>query len=203
MIITGPAHDLVASNLYGFRKTGLGYGAFFRANCKEWIKQTFPHEDKVDKYCSRDSDEVWPVYEKYTSPLGIGWMVNPNNHYGPNVDGYEYDRWGTYHRADRNGLGVDRTVKSGTGYAGQYNEPLASMYENKETCPEELLLFFHYIRYDYKLKTGKTLIQHIYDTHFEGVEEVEKMIEEWKGLKGLIPEDVHERVSERFNMQLE
>ena len=45
------------------------------------------------------------VYEKYTSPLGIGWMVNPNNHYGPNVNGYEFDRWGTYHRADCHGIG--------------------------------------------------------------------------------------------------
>lgn len=70
----------------------------------------------------------WPAYEKYTSPLGIGWMVNPAVHYGPNVDGYEYDRWGTYHRADHLGLGVDRTTQ-GTGYTQQYREPNASMYE--------------------------------------------------------------------------
>ena len=129
-------------------------------------------------------------------------MVNPNHHYGPNVDGYEYDKWGTYHRADRNGMGVDRTTK-GTGYVSQYNEPNASMYENRETCPEELLLFFHHIPYDYMLKTGKTLIQHIYDTHFEGVNEVERMGESWKSLKGLVPEDVYSRVSERLTIQLE
>ena len=29
------------------------------------------------------------------------------------------------------------------------------------------------------------------------------MIEGWKELKGLIPDDVHDRVSARFNMQLE
>ena len=50
------------------------------------------------------------------------------------------------------------------------------MYENKDTCPEELLLFFHHLPYTYRLKTGKSIIQHIYDTHFEGVEEVEEML---------------------------
>ena len=85
----------------------------------------------------------WRIYESYTSPLGIGWMVNPHHHYGPNVDGYEYDRWGTYHRADLHGLGVDRSSR-GTGYAMQYHEPNASRYNEIDTCPEELLLFFHY-----------------------------------------------------------
>ena len=77
------------------------------------------------------------------------------------------------------------------------------MYENVETCPEELLLFFHYIRYDYMLKSGKTLIQHIYDTHFEGVEEVEDVVKSWESLKGLIVDDVYKRVEERLQMQLE
>ena len=69
------------------------------------------------------------VYEKYSAPLGIGWMVQPATHYGCSFDGYEYDRWGTYHRADHLGIGVDRTDK-GTGYALQYNEPNASEYKN-------------------------------------------------------------------------
>lgn len=142
------------------------------------------------------------AYEKYTSPLGIGWMVNPMGHYGPSVDGYEYSRWGTYHRADWQGMGIDRTDK-GTGYARQYYEPNASMYNSVETCPEELLLFFHHLSYQYKLKSGKTIIQHIYDTHFEGVEEVEEMISLWKGLAGKIEETVFENVLERFEMQLD
>ena len=56
------------------------------------------------------------------------------------------------------------------------------MYETVETCPEELLLFFHRIPYTHVLKSGKTLIQHIYDTHFLGVEQVEEMLAKWQGL---------------------
>jgi len=142
----------------------------------------------------------WQAYEKYTSPLGIGWMVNPGHHYGPNVDGYEYDRWGTYHRADRNGLGVDRSSR-GTGYASQYREPNASRYDTIESCPEELLLFFHYVRYDHRLAGGKTLIQHIYDTHFEGAAEAEAMVGQWSGLAGKLERNVYDRVLSRLEHQ--
>jgi len=142
----------------------------------------------------------WPVYEKYTSPLGIGWMVVPHYHYGPDVDGYEYSRWGTYHRADHEGIGVDRTMR-GTGYTGQYNEPNASMYDAVETTPEELLLFFHHMPYAYRLKSGKTILQHIYDTHFEGADEAEEMLADWKKLEGILSPSKYERVLERLNRQ--
>ena len=128
-------------------------------------------------------------------------MKNIPLHYGPDIDGYEYDRWGTYHRADRNGLGVDRTP-AGTGYTDQYHEPWRSIYADVNKCPEELLLFFHYVRYDARLSSGKTLIQHIYDTHFEGVEEVEAMIATWKQLRDKLAEDVYARVGERMERQL-
>ncbi|TAH72895.1 MAG: alpha-glucuronidase, partial [Anaerolineaceae bacterium] len=108
-------HDLMASNLYGFGRLSWDTDLTSEQIAKEWILQTFSHDEKVYNTVFDILMKSWSIYEKYTSPLGIGWMVNPHNHYGPNVDGYEYDRWGTYHRADRDGMGVDRTVKSGTG----------------------------------------------------------------------------------------
>ena len=144
----------------------------------------------------------WPTYEKYNAPLGIGWMVAPHYHYGPDVDGYEYSPWGTYHRADLHAIGRDRTG-AGTGFTSQYRKENADMYASVETCPEELLLFFHRLPYNYVLKSGRTIIQHIYDTHFEGAEEVLKMYEAWKSLKGLISDDVYERAASRFEHQVE
>src|SRR5699024_752155 len=135
--------------------------------------------------------------------LGVGWMVNPNHHYGPNVDGYEYSLWGTYHYADRDGIGVDRTKETGTGYSQQYYEPNASMYNSLDTCPDELILFFHHVPYTYRLKSGKTVIQTIYDTHFEGVNDVKNLIEKWNSLQGIIDEERYESVLERLNHQFE
>jgi len=129
--------------------------------------------------------------------------VKPGSHYGPDVDGYEYDKWGAYHRADHFAIGVDRSVKSGTGFAGQYHSPHAEIYESMETCPEELLLFFHRVPYNYRLKSGKTLIQHIYDTHFEGVEQAITLKEKWLSLKGKIDEQRFNEVLKRLEMQIE
>lgn len=112
------------------------------------------------------------AYEKYTAPLGICWMVTPHVHYGASPDGYEYQAWGTYHRANRDAVGIDRTA-SGTGYAEQYPPHLRDRYSNLDTCPDELKLWFHRLRYDYVMADGRTLIQRIYDDHFEGYEWVE------------------------------
>ena len=193
-------HDLAAANFYGFGRLSFDASLSAEEIAQEWIRCTFGQDEEVLEKIEKILMMSWPAYEKYTSPLGIGWMVNPNYHYGPNVDGYEYDRWGTYHRADHLGLGVDRS-HNGTGYAQQYLEPNTSMYDAIETCPEELLLFFHYIPYTYELKSGKTLIQHIYDTHFEGAEDVEEMAAIWDSLKGKVPEKVFLRVQKRLGHQ--
>ncbi|BCJ94360.1 xylan alpha-1,2-glucuronidase [Anaerocolumna cellulosilytica] len=194
-------HDLAAANFYGFGRLSFDMSLSSEKIAKEWIVQTFGSIEKIVKNISQILLNSWETYEKYTSPLGIGWMVNPGHHYGPNVDGYEYDRWGTYHRADHKGLGVDRS-SAGTGYSTQYHEYNARLYESKENCPEELLLFFHYVEYSYRLKSKKTLIQHIYDTHFEGVDEVETMLELFEEVKGDMDTDVYNRIAARLKEQL-
>lgn len=190
-------HDLAAANLYGFGRLVFDIKLTAEDIAKEWIVQTFGNMEKVVDNILKILKMSWPAYEKYTVPLGIGWMVKPNVHYGPDVDGYEYDRWGTYHRADHKGLGVDRS-DNGTGFCSQYNEPLASIYSDKKSCPEELLLFFHHVEYDFVLTSGKTVLQHIYDTHFEGAREAEQLLELWNELQGFIEEEVFLRTQERF-----
>lgn len=194
-------NDLAAANFYGFGRLAFSSALSAEEIAEEWIRLSLSNEAEVVEKVKKILLDSRAVYEKYTSPLGIGWMVSPNTHYGCSVDGYEYSRWGTYHRADHLGLGVDRSSR-GTGYAQQYHEPNASMYDHRETCPEELLLFFHHVPYTYRLRSGKTLIQHIYDTHFEGVEEVKEMIGLWESLEGKIPESAYRTVRERFDRQL-
>lgn len=193
-------HDLAAANLYGFGRLAFDTKLTAEEIGQEWITQTFGDHEKVSSNILKILMMSWPAYEKYTSPLGIGWMVKPNNHYGPDVDGYEYDRWGTYHKADHKGIGMDRTEK-GTGYVKQYNEPLASIYADRASCPEELLLFFHHVEYDYVLSSGKTVLQHIYDTHFEGAAEAAQFLELWKELEGLVDSEAYQRALARFTHQ--
>ncbi|MFF5608577.1 alpha-glucuronidase [Streptomyces cellulosae] len=196
-------HPLAQTNLYTFGRLAWDPAADPRSVLDEWIALTHPGSpDRLAEGLHTVLDGSWATYEKYTAPLGVGFMVQPGHHYGPSVDGYEYSPWGTYHFADRDGIGVDRSVATGTGYAGQYAEPWAKLYESPDTCPDELLLFFHHVPYGHVLHSGRTVIQHIYDTHFEGVEEAEEARRVWAGLADLVEPERHARVAERFEEQL-
>jgi len=195
-------HKLAQANLYGYGRLIWNPELSSEEIASEWIKLTFGVKDKVVDAIKRILLDSWSVYEKYTAPLGVGFMVEPHLHYGPNIDGYEYSRWGTYHFADRNGIGVDRTAQSGTGYTRQYFDENFSKFEDLSTCPDELLLFFHHVPYTHKLQTGKTVIQHIYDTHFEGVEDVKNFIDLWQQLQGDIDKESFENVANRLKQQL-
>ncbi|GGY24403.1 alpha-glucuronidase [Streptomyces djakartensis] len=196
-------HPLAQANLYTFGRLAWRPDAGPREVLDEWIQLTFPDAPaRLAGGLHAVLDGSWRTYEKYTAPLGVGFMVQPGHHYGPSVDGYEYSPWGTYHFADRDGVGVDRSAATGTGYAGQYGKPWSELYESPDTCPDELLLFFHHVPYGHVLRSGKTVIQHIYDTHFEGVAEVEEARATWASLAGLVDPARHARVAERYEEQL-
>jgi alpha-glucuronidase len=195
-------HTLAQANLYAFGRMAWDPSLTARNVTEEWIIQTFGKNPSVINKLTGMMLSSRCVYEKYNAPLGIGWMVTVGKHYGPSVDGYEYMKWGTYHRADHKAIGVDRT-KAGTGFTSQYHPFLDKLYSDKNTCPEELLLFFHRLPYTYRLKSGKTLIQHIYDTHFEGAMDVQGFIDTWKSLKELLPASVYESVLAKLARQLE
>ena len=194
--------EFAAANWYGFGRLAWDMDLDAEEIAREWAALTFAADRETTDTLTDILMHSRETYEKYTSPLGIGWMVTPGTHYGCSVDGYEYSRWGTYHRADHLAIGVDRSSR-GTGYAQQYYPEAAARFDSPETCPEELLLFFHRVPYTYRLKNGKTLIQHIYDSHFEGFQEAEEMASRFQTLQGRLPEEVFENLTERFERQLE
>lgn len=196
-------NPLAGANLYGFGRLTFDPSLSAEKIASEWIRSAVSADEEAVQIISKMLLSSREIYESYTSPLGVGWMVVPHYHYGVDVDGYEYSPWGTYHYSDCRGMGVDRTQATGTGYTSQYAEPNAVMYENISSCPDELLLFFHHVPYTHNLKSGKTLIQHIYDSHFEGADNAEQLLLHWQSLKSKLPRDYYSAVKERFELQLE
>jgi alpha-glucuronidase len=96
---------------------------------------------------------------------------------------------------------MDRTVATGTGYAGQYAPSVAKIYESLKTVPDNLLLFFHHVPYTRLLRSGKTVIQHIYDTHYEGAEKAESYVLEWESLEGRVDEQRYEEILAKLEFQ--
>ncbi|MDG4987199.1 alpha-glucuronidase [Lactococcus lactis] len=197
-------NKLAQANFYGFGRMCWNNDLTAAKILQEWIALSFPEvKEEVRKEIFELMIDSNRTYELYNAPLGVGSMMLPHYHYGPSVNGYEYDRWGAYHFADRNGLGIDRTSATGTGYASLYTPEVAKIFEDKSQTPDEILLFFHYVEYGQLLKSGKTLIQTIYDQHFEGLERVESYLKSWQTLIGEIDELTFKNVLERLKLQLE
>jgi alpha-glucuronidase len=95
-------------------------------------------------------------------------------------------------------VGKDRTLATGSGYAGQSPPPVAKIYEDPATTPDNLLLFFHHVPYTYILHDGKTVIQYIYDSHYDGAAQAAQFVTDWASLKPKIDpylyKDVHARL---------
>lgn len=196
-------HLLAQANLFGYGRLAWNPELSAEEIAKEWIRLTFGNREPLFQTIYDILMNSWEIYESYTAPLGVGFMVNPDHHYGPNVEGYEYSPWGTYHYADNHGVGVDRTMATGTGYTSQYADANKQKYESLATCPDELLLFFHHVPYTHKLHSGKTVIQHIYDTHFEGAERAGQLLAVWERMREQLDEQAYRQVADRLEEQAE
>ena len=195
-------HPLAMANLYGFARLAWNPDLSARRIAEEWTRLTFGSDPLVVNTIVNMQLASWHVYESYTGPLGIGTLTNiVGPHYGPGVESSERNGWGQWHRADHNGVGMDRTVSSGTGYTAQYSPEVGKIYESLDSTPDDLLLFFHHVPYTYKLHSGETVIQHIYDAHYAGAEQAKEFVHDWERLKGRIDDERYQAVLDRLDYQ--
>jgi alpha-glucuronidase len=195
-------HDLAMANLYAFGRIAWNPDVTAHQIIDEWTRLTFGSDPSVVDTIGKMQLESWSVYEKYTGPLGVGGLTDIIGvHYGPGIESSERNGWGQWHRADANGIGMDRTVATGTGFIGQYAPAVASVYESLKTCPDNLLLFMHHVPYTHVLHSGKTVIQHIYDSHYEGAAEAQTFPQRWTMLRGKIDEERYQAVLAKLTYQ--
>ncbi len=190
------------ANLYGFGRLAWNPDLSAAEIVSEWTRLTFGADPTVDRTIGQMQLTSWRTYENYTGPLGLQTLTDiTGNHYGVNVEASERNGWGQWHRADEKGVGMDRTTATGTGYIGQYRPAVARMYESLATCPDDLLLFLHHVPYTYVLHDGKTVIQYIYDSHYQGAEAVEGYVRAWRRLKPLVDERRYQEVLAQLEYQ--
>jgi len=196
------AHPLAMANLYGFGRLAWDPTLSAQTITEEWTRLTFGNDTTAVDTIDAMLLSSWNIYESYTGPLGAGTLTDIlGSHYGPGVESSERNGWGQWHRADHEGIGMDRTVATGTGYVAQYSPAVAKQYESVETTPDELLLFFHHVPYTYKLHSGKTVIQHIYDSHYDGASRAAALVTNWQSLQGRVDQQRYEDVLHRLEYQ--
>ena len=170
---------------------------------QDWIRLTFGFDRQVIDTITDMSAKSWPAYENYTGNLGVQTLTDilHSSHFGPNPASQDGNGWGQWTRADTTSIGMDRTVKNGTGNAGQYPPAIARVFEDSETTPDNLLLWFHHVPYTHKLKSGKSVIQHFYDAHYVGAATVQSFVHQWQSLKSKIDSERYEHVLFRLKFQ--
>jgi alpha-glucuronidase len=193
---------LAMANLYGFGRLAWNPNLTSEQIIDEWTRLTFGSDPLVVRTINDLQLRSWRVYENYTGPLGAGTLTNiTGNHYDPAPESSENNGWGQWHRADHEGIGMDRTVATGTGFIGQYPRAVQQIYEPLPACPDDLLLFFHHVPYRNVLHSGKTVIQHVYDSHYEGADQARAFIGQWKNLEGRIDGERYRDILARFEFQ--
>ena len=138
----------------------------------------------------------------YSMPLGLHHIF-AGSHYGPGP----WERsirpdWSCvyYHKAGEDGIGFDRT-RTGSDNVDQYNQPLADEFNSLETCPENLLLWFHHVPWDYTMHNGNILWDELCRHYDTGISQVEGYIKTWESLKPYVSQAIFEEVSRKLDIQ--
>ena len=177
-------HPFSQANWYAFGRLAWNPSLTAEEIAHEWLVQTYENQDeKFTKPVEMMMMTSREACVNYMMPLGLHHIFKFDHHYGPEPDGFiaSYPlEWCPvyYHKADAKGIGFDRSSK-GTDAVGQYPEPYRSQYDNIETCPEEYLLWFHHVAWDYKMKSGSTLWQELCMKYNMGVAMVEVYRDYW------------------------
>ncbi|WP_286814952.1 MULTISPECIES: alpha-glucuronidase family glycosyl hydrolase [unclassified Maribacter] len=198
-------HPFAQANWYGFGR--LAWNPYLTSEqiADEWLRLTFNNE----------SEFIAPVKEmmltsreavvNYMNPLGLHHIFDSGHHYGPGpwVDNLGRADWNPvyYHRADNNGIGYNRT-SLGSKATSQYAPILKKLYDSPKTIPEEYLLWFHHLPWDYTLQDGTTLWDGIALRYQKGVNQVYQMLRTWQSVQPYITKAQYEDVNMLLQIQL-
>lgn len=199
------------SNWYAFGRLAWNPELSAEQIADEWVKQTFNKPEGMSekafeqKFLSPVKDILMTSREtavNYSMPLGLHHIF-AGSHYGPGP----WERsirpdWSCvyYHKAGEDGIGFDRT-RTGSDNVDQYNQPLADEFNSLETCPENLLLWFHHVPWDYKMHNGNILWDELCRHYDTGISQVEGYIKTWESLKPYVSQAIFEEVSKKLDIQ--
>lgn len=180
-------HDFAQANWYAFGRLAWDPSLGAAEIADEWLRLTFTSDSsfiaKVKPMMLRSREDC----VDYMMPLGLHHLFAFDHHYGPEPGGHRagYPReWCPvyYHQADSQGLGFDRS-SAGTRAVSQYREPYRSLFDHVETCPEQFLLWFHHVPWDYEMRNGLTLWDNLQLHYNNGVSAVEGYQPLWQSVR--------------------
>ncbi len=196
-------HPFAQANWYAFGRLSWDPDLTAEQIADEWIRMTFSNDRELLQILSNIMLSSREITVSYMTPLGLHHLMGKDHHYGPApwVDEGRAD-WTSvyYHKADSAGIGFDRS-STGSQATGQYFPEVAKQFDNLSTCPENLLLWFHHVPWNYRMKSGKTLWEELCYKYSAGVDSVAWMQKEWQKTLGIVDEERFEQVRSLLQIQ--
>ncbi|HEY4299972.1 MAG TPA: alpha-glucuronidase family glycosyl hydrolase [Candidatus Didemnitutus sp.] len=197
-------HPLAQANWYAFGRLAWDHDLTPAQIAEEWTRQTFGSDPVVVETIDRMLLGSRETVVNYSMPLGLHHIMAEGHHYGPGpwVDHLKRADWTAvyYHHADEVGLGFDRTA-TGSNAIAQYAPEWQRLWGNMDTCPENLLLWFHHVPWDHRMKSGRILWDELAWRYQQGVDEVRAMEKSWASLAGQVDDERFTAVKQRLAQQ--
>jgi alpha-glucuronidase len=184
-------NPFLQADWYLFGRLAWDHSLSAEAIADEWIRMTLSNDNAFVSPVKKMMLTSRETLVHYMTPLGLHHIMGDGHHYGPSPwsDRGRAD-WTPvyYHKADSAGIGFERSSK-GTNALEQYAPEVRKLYDNLNDCPDEYLLWFHHVAWNYKMKSGKTLWEELCAKYYSGVEDVRAMQKNWDALKGMIDDE--------------
>ncbi|HEY1113904.1 MAG TPA: alpha-glucuronidase, partial [Chitinophagaceae bacterium] len=202
--INWTGHPFGQANWYAYGRLAWDHSLTEEQIADEWIRQTFGNRQRLVDGVKKIMLSSHEALVNYMTPLGLHHIMGYGHHYGPAPwwDKAPRADWNPtyFHKADKQGIGFDRTA-SGSNALAQYHPEVRKQYGNLATCPEEYLLWFHYVPWDYKMKSGRTLWEELCARYYAGVDSVRVMQKGWAAMKPYVDKQRFEQVRMLLDIQ--
>jgi len=198
-------HHFAQSNWYAFGRLAWNPALTSEQIAEEWLRQTFSGEEQLLGFVKQLMMDSRETCVSYMMPLGIHHIFAGTHHYGPepwySPKGLRAD-WTPpyYHRADSIGLGFDRTL-AGSANVKQYPEELCRLYNDINTCPENLLAWFHHVPWDHRMKSGRTFWDELCHKYDDGVHQARHFLTVWDAMQPYVDRQRFDEVQRKLRIQ--
>lgn len=198
-------NDLAQSNWYAFGRLAWNPALSSEEIAREWLAQTFTADSRFVRPMTEVMMQSREAVVDYMMPLGLHHIFAWGHHYGPEpwceIEGARPDWLPTYyHRADKEGLGFDRTT-DGSDAVSQYPDSLAAVFNSIDSCPDEFLLWFHHVSWKHEMKSGRSMWDELCLHYQRGVDAARGFRDTWKDMSPYVDAERHAAVAHRFDIQ--
>lgn len=197
-------HPFAQANWYAFGRLAWDHDLSSAVIANEWIRMNFSNNhafvSPVQQFMLASRENT----VHYMTPLGLHHIMGNSHHYGPAPWSNHASRadWDPvyYHKADSTGIGFDRTA-TGSNALGQYAPGVQTIFNTVSKCPDNYLLWFHRVRWDFRLASGKTFWDALCSQYYAGVDAVRRMQGTWNNLQKYVDPVRFEEVRQLMAIQ--